>query len=131
MKGQMFILTMVFLVGLIFTVQSMLLEYNYVDLSGPIEGSDEVIMMNIRNSIRDTVAITEDCSDVSGNLEELEAAVSRGMLSIYGIDIYYDIKCSRWNNTVSEEAPVEVHIRISTESSETTTSFSAYHNITG
>jgi hypothetical protein len=131
MKGQMFILTMVFLVGLIFSVQTLLLSYSYVDLSRVSQDSDANVMRVLVSAIQDTVEGTEFCSDVSGNLDELNLAIGTGMLASYDIEISYGIVCGWWQNQPPGLPPVVADIRITGETTETEAEFSFYHNVTG
>jgi hypothetical protein len=131
MRGQMFILTMVFLVGLIFSVQTLLLSYSYVDLSRVTQDSDANVMRVLVAAIQDTVEETESCSDVSGNLKELNVAIGTGMLATHDIEISYNISCGRWQNQYPALPPVETDMRITGERTETEARFSFYHNITG
>ena len=131
MKGQMFILTMVFLVGLIFSVQSLLLSYNYIDLSQAPQTTDANVLRAVSAAIKDTVMRTESCSDVSGNLDEFSMGISTGMLAIYDIRISYNIYCDRWNNPYPNPPPIEADINITGEMTETSAILSFYHNVTG
>jgi hypothetical protein len=131
MRGQMFILTMVFLVGLIFSVQTLLLSYSYVDLSRLSQDSDANIMNVLVSAIQDTVERTEICDEVEGNLDELSRVIGTGMLAAYDIDISYDIFCGRWQNQPPGLPPVVADIRITGEKTETEAEFSFYHNVTG
>jgi len=127
MKGQMFILTIVFLVGLIFSVQSLLLSYNYIDLSQGPQTSDANVLMGISTAIKDTVEITISCSDVSGNLDELNKEISTGMLASYDISISYSIYCGRWGNSDPDPPPVEADIRVVGERTDTKALLPFYH----
>jgi len=131
MKGQMFILTIVFLVGLIFSVQSLLLSYSYIDLSQGPQTSDSNIIMVISEAIRETIETTDFCSDAQGNLNELNTHIVTGMLSLYDIDISYSINCGRWDNPYPDPPPVEADVRIVGEATDTEAGLVFYHNITG
>jgi len=126
MKGQMFILTIVFLVGLIFTVQSLLLSYNYIDLSQASQTSDANILRTVSSAIQDTVEKTESCNDVRDNLDELSNEIGTGMLAIYDIRISYVIDCGDWNNP-SGNPHVEADIKILGEKTETNATLPFYH----
>ena len=46
-KGQMFIVTIVFLVGLVFVVQQILLQYSYVDMPSSYKETDYYLLKSI------------------------------------------------------------------------------------
>ncbi len=104
-KGQMFLISMVFLVGLIFTVQTALLGYTSVDISESSQKTDRYLIENVINLINDTLndPNTEYCNSGKDNfldkMREIQTIVKeeyvRGMFSLKIIPI---LDCTKWNS---------------------------------
>ena len=71
MKAQMFIVTMVFLAGLIFTVQQLLFQYSFLDLSEPLRDMDANLLGSIRDMFSDCLAASPDCQSAAQAAQEI------------------------------------------------------------
>jgi hypothetical protein len=82
-KGQMFIVTMVFLAGLIFTVQQLLFQYSFLDLSEPLRDLDANLLGSIRDMFSEGLAASPDCQSAVWAAQEIHTFLSaqtfRGM----------------------------------------------------
>jgi len=86
MKAQMFIITMVFLVGLVFTVQQILLQYVFLDLPAQFQRDDFYLMQNIRDAFNQTLQVS-NCASAPANLGELADFMKQQIGSKYVIDL--------------------------------------------
>ena len=93
MKGQMFIITMIFLVGLIFVVQGNLAQYTFLDLAKVFEKNDLPLLTGIKASFRDALATSWDCREAGRNLEELRNALDRKVIGGTAIEVSYALRC--------------------------------------
>ena len=129
MKGQMFILTIVFLVGLVFVVQQNLAGYSSFDLSEPFKSNDFHIFRDVRKMFNDTVATSTDCNEARDNLEELNNYLSRKILfGGFTLAMEYSVDCAYWDNPEPAPAPVNLLLRVVGKNSETVGEFDFYHN---
>ncbi|MBN2042865.1 MAG: hypothetical protein JW754_03585 [Candidatus Aenigmarchaeota archaeon] len=104
-KGQMFLISMVFLVGLIFTVQTALLGYTSVDISEPGDKTDRFLIENVIGLINDTLndPNTEYCNSGKDNfldkLREIQTIIKeeyvRGLFSLKIIPL---LDCTKWDD---------------------------------
>lgn len=128
MKAQMFILTIIFLVGLVYVVQQNLSGYSTLDFSEPFENNDYYIFRNVKDMFNETIRTTEECNDAEKNIDELINFLGRKIL--YGgftLDLRYNLNCLYWDNTLPDPAPVDLTIKIIGKRSETVGSFEIYH----
>ncbi|NOX71321.1 MAG: hypothetical protein GXO64_01325 [Candidatus Micrarchaeota archaeon] len=86
MKGQMFVITMVFLMGMLAVIQQSLLMYGTFDLSAPARSGRYILMENIKDVLDETVATSDACgtkNDLENNFYEVvefvrESSVKEG-----------------------------------------------------
>ena len=91
-KGQMFILTMVMLVGLIFAIQNNLSAYSYIDLSQSFERTDFYLMESINRSFGEVIK-SPTCEDVIRNAQDLKNSLQGKVINGIEIDLDYSIIC--------------------------------------
>jgi len=60
-KGQMFIITMVFLIGFVFAVQQNLFQYSALEVSEYIEQNDAYLLQNIKGLFSDALQSVTGC----------------------------------------------------------------------
>ena len=111
MKGQMFMVTMIFLAGLIMSVQQILIQYARLDLGQPFIRDDSELLQSIVNIINKSV---RPCSEQ--NIRELFARLSKQDFGIYDVRIAWDLNCSR-------QKPLHVDIQILSPGSKTEASY--------
>lgn len=115
MKGQMFIITMVFLVGLIFAVQNSLSQYSFSDLAQVFEKNDLYLLESIKNSFNETLSSSKSCEELDINLQELEAFLEEKIVAGIIINIDYLLVCD-------QELTLAIHLKsIGAETTETIT----------
>lgn len=119
-KGQMFIMTMVFLVGLIFSVQALLLGKGSIDVSAPPYKYDPYIVRNMESIFQSALDSSGDCYTANDNVQDLIHAISGSIKSGRQITVSGKIDCSGGVWPASPKLRLE--IIINSEGSETKTS---------
>lgn len=109
----MFVVTLIFMVGLIFTVQQALFRYSELDLSAPFIEGDSYFIRNTIEVFNDTVRNSGSCAQAEVNLKELsyvlaEKSAERG----FSANLVYDLNCSLWGNQPPQAAPVTLNMQI-------------------
>lgn len=127
-KGQMFIVTMLFLVGLIFTVQQLLFQYSAIDLSSSFRQNDIYLLENMKDAVNRTIKSTPDCPDFSQKMDELDSFMrSMGPKEGYALSIDYTLNCTRWNNPPSSDPPLNITMHIVGKGLDTYSRLAMYH----
>jgi hypothetical protein len=90
----MFIVTMVFLIALIFSVQQLLFQYSAIDLSDSPKVRDSYMIQNIRDALQSGLDSSDDCFEARANIEELKDLTSQGLQSGYSIVMIGELDCS-------------------------------------
>ena len=75
-KGQMFIVTMVFLIALIFSVQQLLYHYTVIDLSIPSRTTDAYLLDNMESSFQAALDSSDDCLEARKNVKEVKDMIA-------------------------------------------------------
>ena len=131
MKGQTFILTIVFLVGLVFVVQQLLLQYSSIDLPASFRESDYYFMKNVKNMIQQSVSSASSCGEAEENIEETLVFLNRHVAGGYSISIEFldnsMVNCTNWNNGPPDPAPVNARIRLVAEGMDIVEDASVYN----
>jgi hypothetical protein len=130
-KGQLFVVSVVFLVGMIFVVQQVLFNYSAVDMSSAFEIYDTEVFSNIYSVINKTAVETYYCNEtkdsLAQNLETLKASFLEEYGKEYSIEILYVLNCSRWNNVLPAPAPLSLTLSVNGQSRDTRGTFQLYH----
>lgn len=96
MKAQMFIVTMIFMVGLIFFVQQALFGYSSLDLSKPIYMDDYYTVENIVRGVDKTIAGSSTCREANEKISEFIDFVKRRLVKRgYELEGDYLLDCSQ------------------------------------
>jgi hypothetical protein len=107
-KAQMFVVTAVFLVTMLFTVQQAFIAYTKIDTSAPFKTKQVYVLKSIIDSVNDTIttppALT--CQDFEKNIDEL-LAILRDDISKEGylLDTGYLLDCGNWTQSPSSGTP--------------------------
>ena len=130
-KGQLFIVAIVFLIGMIFIVQQLLFSYSNVDMSSSLEMRDAEIYDNILNAINKTLAESIYCNETDDSFKEKMERLKASFLEEHGreysIEINYAINCSGWNNAPPSPAPLTFGLSIGRQGRDTRGNFQLYH----
>jgi len=121
----MFVITMVFLVAMIFSVQSLLFGYSESDLTQPTQNTDSYAIENMDDAFQSTLESSNDCPTARSNVITLRSLLSSNIKSGRETRISGDIDCS---STGDWPAPPELtlDIMISSERGETWTTLDLY-----
>jgi len=123
-KGQMFIVTMVFFIALIFSVQQLLLQYAAIDLSTPPQATDAYLVENMEPIFQAALDSSDDCEEARANVRELKNLITRTIKGGYSVDISGDIACSPdWPSAPQ----LTILVTVTGETSETQSSLELYH----
>ena len=123
----MFVLTIVFLVGLIYVVQQSLVGYSQLDFSEPFENNEYYIIRDVKEMFEVTLTSAETCSEADENLNELMNFIGRKIVfGGFTLDIEYDLYCSRWSVVTGQE-PLNLTIRAIGKQSESVVNYKMYH----
>jgi len=117
-KGQMFIVTVVFLVGLVFVVQQILLQYSYLDVPTSYKEDDYQLMKGAESIIIRAVTKASTCAEAEKNLEESLLFLGEQTTGGHSLKVDYSINCTNWNNVYPEPGPVTAKIMITSEKAE-------------
>jgi hypothetical protein len=124
-KAQMFVITMVFLAGLVFFVQQLLLQYSAVDVSNFPKNDDYYMITNIVEVVNDTIKSSETCDEALNRINELDKFLKEREAGNYIITVKYNKKsypnliCSAFNNTIGNETALTLDIRVISGNAET------------
>ncbi len=104
-KGQMFLISMVFLVGLIFSVQTALLGYTATDMSETVKKSDRFKAEDVLKLVNDTLndPDTINCNSGKDNfldkIRETQSILKEEYVrGIYSVRIIPVLDCTNWKN---------------------------------
>jgi hypothetical protein len=125
-KGQMFVITMIFLAAMIFTVQSLLFTYNEIDLSHPPQNLDAYVVENMETMFQKALDSSTDCLEVKDNILLLKNIISDKIGSGQEIKVTGNINCSSGGGWPSTGPDLGIQILITRESGETWSSLELY-----
>jgi len=127
MRGQMFIVTAVFLVGLIFVVQQILFQYESVDPRTGFQYNEFGAVASLRDAVNATLANSTDCDNLAANMDVLKSFIDyRSASAGFTEELKYSIDCaSFWNNPPSLP-PLNATIRFLGSNIDSTSNFIFY-----
>lgn len=103
-KGQMFIVTMVFLTGLIFAVQQIIYQYSFIDPADPMQRDDSPLFFAIRDAYNDTISSAPACGRANASVQQLHSWLMASAMGPYSLELRYnglaspDLDCSKWGS---------------------------------
>jgi len=84
----MFIVTMVFLVSLIFVVQQTLLQYTSVDTVNAFYAHDTYLQNNIKEMFQETIYLSSDCTEFDAEMQDLADYLNQQIfIGGYSVDL--------------------------------------------
>lgn len=130
-KGQLFLVAIVFMVGMIFVVQQALFQYSTIKMSEPFERKDAGLFNGMVEVVNKTIRETYNCNETKDSfedkMEELKISLLEEHGRIYSIEIIYDLNCSNWNNIPPDPGPLKIMISVASLGSDTRGNFEFYH----
>ena len=119
MKAQMFIVTMIFLIGLVFAVQGSLMQYSSLDMANAFGGDDFYVFKGVEQSFG---IVTGDsrggCGPAEGNVQELESFIKRSFVPGTLLEITAALDCSQWGGK-----PLNLTVHVKSMGMDTTEHF--------
>ncbi len=130
-KGQLFLVAIVFLIGLIFVIQQALFQYSSIEISEPFQRRDIELLNNMLETVNETIKKTYICNETKDSfenkMEELKASLLEEHGRVYSIEIGYVINCSNWNNSPPNPSPLNMTVSVSGLGRDTRGTFEFYH----
>ncbi|MEE9323659.1 MAG: hypothetical protein V3U72_03865 [Candidatus Aenigmarchaeota archaeon] len=130
-KGQLFLVAIVFMIGMIFVIQQTLFQYSSVEMSRPFVGRDVETLNNIIEAVNETIRETYYCNGTKDSFEDRISEMKISFLEehgrAYSMDILYDLDCSNWNNLPPGPSPLEITISVISSGMDTRGTFEFYH----
>lgn len=127
----MFVVSVVFLIGLIFVVQQALFNYSAIDMSSSFERHDAEVFGNVLGILNKTVVETYYCNETKDGfaerIEQLKASFLEEFGREYSIEILYSLNCNRWNNVPPGPAPLALTLSVNGQGRDTRGAFQLYH----
>ena len=68
-KGQLFLVAIVFLIGMVFIIQQSLFQYTSLDLSRPFKTGEFETVRNVVDVINETIIQTPNCDETKDSFE--------------------------------------------------------------
>lgn len=130
-KGQLFLIAIVFLIGMIFVVQQSLFQYSSVEMSKPFEIRDIDLFINVVNMVNETIKETYNCNETKDSfenrVEDMKTYLIEEQGRVYSFEIVYDLNCTQWLNTPPDPAPLLMTISVSSLGRDTRGTYEFYH----
>ena len=132
MKGQMFLVSFVFAVGLIFLIQQSLFQYTDLDVSEPEKGNEFFILKSPLDSINETLLKTNVCEGSKESFrdrigESIGFFEKESQREFFTTDIGYDLDCNNWDNVPPSTPPLELRIKLIGPGVKASGTFNMYH----
>jgi hypothetical protein len=125
-KAQMFVITMIFLIGLIFSVNGLLFQYTSLDLSTPFRENPVYLLGNIKSMINKTIKTTANCSDFSASMDELKGFLDKSIpRGGFSLSVSYRLDCTNWESTANP--PLNLTIQIVGKNVDVSSTIYMYH----
>jgi hypothetical protein len=92
-KAQMFIVTMVFMAAMVFSMQGLLLSYARTDLAALHRSSDSYLIENMEIIFQHALDSSDDCLEARSNVIELKGMIGSQIMGSYDLNITGDVSC--------------------------------------
>jgi hypothetical protein len=123
----MFVVTTVFLVGLVFTVQQLLFQYTSVNPKDAFLMNEYGIVKSVRDAVTTTMHGSATCQDFKNNMGVLESFLDkRGAITGFSIELKHNVTCEYWGNAYPDPVPANISVRVLGGKVDSTTKFGVY-----
>lgn len=130
-KGQLFLIAIVFMIGMIFIIQQALFQYSSIEMSEPFEREDVELFSNMVEIVNETIKETYYCNETKDSfenkMEEMKMLFLEEHGRVYSIEIIYALNCSNWNNLPPDLGPLKITISIASLGRDTRGTYEFYH----
>ena len=123
----MFIVTTIFLAGLVFAVQQIMFKYVSVDPKTGFSFDDYGIIKGVRDASNMSLASSADCAELEQRMASLKAFLERRSSAVgYSLNLDYRIDCTRFGNSPQSPAPLNVTVRVISSRTDSSSGFLLY-----
>jgi hypothetical protein len=126
-RGQMYIVTMVFLAAMVFGIQGLLLAYSDIDLSRSYQSADPYIIDNIEDIFQSALESSSDCMEASDNIIELRSMMNSIIQGGYELRTSGDVNCTDGGDWPATGPDLALHVTVFSERGESSADFELYH----
>lgn len=121
-KGQMFVITMIFLISMVFAVQSLLFNYAEIDLSSPLQNRDSYLVDNVESTFQAALRSSDDCEEARMNIIDLKNVITNSIKGGQEVRITGNINCTSDGDWPSDPE-LTIQVFINSEGGETWADF--------
>lgn len=122
LKGQMFVITMIFLIAMVFSVQNLLFNYAEIDLSSPLQNRDSYLVDNIEHAFQQALDSSDDCEEASQNVIDLRNVITSSIKGGQEVRVTGNINCTSSGDWPSSPE-LTIQVFINSEDGETWADF--------
>ena len=131
-RGQLFLIAIVFMIGMIFVIQQALFQYSSIEMSEPFERNDIEIFNSMVEAVNKTITETHSCNETKDSFKDRMEEMKVSLLDehgrgAYSIEINYDLDCLKWNNLPPNPGPLKITISIASLGRDTRGTYEFYH----
>ncbi len=130
-KGQLFLVAVVFMIGVVFAVQQSLFQYSTIEMAEAFGTRHVDLLDNMVGVVNATIRNTYYCNETKDSfqqrLEKLKTSLLEEHGREYSIEIAYSLNCSNWFNAQPNPSPLRITISVSGEGKEARGTFDFYH----
>ncbi len=131
MKGQLFMVAIVFLIGMVFVVQQALFTYSSIDVSQPFNARGGGLFRDMVGIVNQTIKDTYYCNETRDSFQDRLDDIKTLFLAEHGreysIEFTYSLNCSAWSNAQPSPSPLRITISVTSRGSDTRGTFDFYH----
>lgn len=127
-KGQMFVMTMVFLIGLVFVIQQSFMNWfaYSIDFYANTQRNDYYIFDSVRDMSQATLSTSSSCTEARENFKEMSSFLQSRVLGGYFLEFNTKLDCSKWSNSPPQAPPLNVTIHVTGEGVDSYSNFNLY-----
>jgi hypothetical protein len=130
-KGQLFLVAIVFMIGMVFVVQQALFQYSSLQMSQPFEKKEPELLSNMVDVVNYTIRQSQYCNETKDSFQARMESVRNSMISEqgreYSVEMVYDLDCSKWQNSSPNPAPLRITISVSGQGRDMRGTYFFYH----
>lgn len=130
-KGQLFLVAVVFMIGVVFAVQQSLFQYSTIEMAQAFASRHVNLYGNIVDEVNATVRNTYYCNETKDSFQQRIEKLKTSFLEEHGreysIEIVYALNCSNWFSAPPNPSPLRITISVSGEGKDARGTFDFYH----
>lgn len=130
-KGQLFLVSVVFLIVMIFVIQQSLFSYGYIDPSEAYDSRVVDILADLIEEVNLTIRNADVCSGTKDSFEENMRDMKSSLLQEFGraysIEMIYELNCSFWPNPPPQDPPLFMTLSVTGPGKDARATYGFYH----